>query len=56
MSEKRFACPKCGSENTAKDRHQFGGDTGDRTCLDCKYTTSRNSFEKAGRNNNSDEA
>ena len=41
---KRCICPKCGSEDTHKDR-VMGTDSGDRTCKSCGYTTSANSFK-----------
>lgn len=33
-----YICPKCGSDNTRKDRDRgFGEDTGDRICQDCNH-------------------
>ncbi|WP_218420058.1 TFIIB-type zinc ribbon-containing protein [Alteromonas lipotrueae] len=42
--KKKYICPKCGSEDTYKERVN-GADSGDRICKSCGYTTSANSFK-----------
>ncbi|WP_157076066.1 TFIIB-type zinc ribbon-containing protein [Alteromonas stellipolaris] len=41
---KKYICPKCGSDDTYKEKI-MGADTGDRICKSCGYTTSGNSFK-----------
>jgi predicted nucleic-acid-binding Zn-ribbon protein len=39
-----YKCPKYGETKLSTDRHFAGGDTGDRTCSNCGYSSYYTAF------------